>query len=85
MNSPIDFTIVKLYHADIYTGWCTAPIPGYFSDSPEYVRKEWDEVWAIRIKEGEKEDGTLTYIYFLLGGHTESLYVTDVDTADTDI
>ena len=77
MSVPVDFTIVKLYHADIYTG--------YFTDSPEWVWQEWDEAWAIRIKEGEKVDGTPIYIYFLLGGHTESLYVTDVDTVDTDI
>ena len=85
MRNPIDFDIVKLYHADIYTGYCTSPIHGYFSDSPEWVRQEWDEAWAIRIKEGEKEDGTPVYIYFLLGGWTESLHVTDVDTVDTDI
>ena len=75
MTNPVDFTIVKLYH-EHYAGYCTAPIPGYFSD----VRRDWNEAWAIRIQEGEKEDGKPVYIYFLLGGHIESLYVTDVDT-----
>ena len=61
MKTPIDFAVVKLYR-EHYAGsaarvcrHCTAPIPGYFSDSPEYVRQEWDEEWAIRIKEGEEE------------------------------
>lgn len=63
----LKFEVVKLYYGDIYTGYCTKPY-----DAELYHLLDWTEEYAIKVVDGD------VVSYFLLGGHSESLSVTDV-------
>ena len=65
----LKFEVVKLYYGDIYTGYYTKPEP----EAELHNLVDWTEEYAIKVVDG----GVVSY--FLLGGHSESLSVTDVD------
>lgn len=68
MNRP-KFEVVKIYHGGIYIGYCTKPDP----DIELHPLADWTEEYAIKVVDGD------VVSYFLLGGHSESLSITDVD------
>ncbi len=68
MNHP-KFEVVKLYYGDIYTGYYTKPDPVV----ERQLLVNWTEEYAIKVVDGD------IVSYFLLGGHSESLCVTDVE------
>lgn len=68
MNN-LKFEVVKIYYGDIYTGYCTKPDP----DVELHYLSDWTEEYAIKVVDG----GVVSY--FLLGGHSESLHVTNVE------
>ena len=51
------------------TGYCTKPDP----DVELHPSVDWTEEYAIKVVDGD------VVSYFLLGGHSESLSVTDAD------
>lgn len=65
----LTFEVVKLYYGDIYTGYCTKPDPEVELDH----LVDWTEEYAIKVVDGD------VVSYFLLGGHSEGLSVTDVE------
>lgn len=68
MNHP-KFEVVKIYYGDIYTGYYTKPDPVV----ERQLLVNWTEEYAIKVVDGD------VISYFLLGGHSESLSVTDVE------
>ena len=70
----LEFEVVKLYYGDIYTGYYTEPDP----EVELHNLVDWTEEYAIKVVDGD------VVSYFLLGGHSESLSVTDVGVTEVD-